>query len=93
MRYLNFKDKRLRNCFVKKEIQLYSKLYFKNFQKLPFFLKKFNFRSRGYRSEIQNRCILSFRSRSVYKCFKLSRQFLRFNLSFGFITGFRKAGW
>ena len=91
MRYLNFKDKRLRKLFVKQEINLYSKLYFRKFQKLPFYLKNFNFK--GYRSCIQNRCILSFRSRSVYKQFRLSRQFLRFNLSFGFITGFRKMGW
>lgn len=100
MKYLNYKDKKKRLNFNKVEILLVSKKYLIQNKTLPLFCIKFqkqtyynNNHKRSYISEIMNRCILSFKSRSVYRKFKLSRMFLRQYLSFGYIVGYRKSSW
>jgi ribosomal protein S14 len=42
---------------------------------------------------IRNRCVITGRSRSVYKDFKLSRMMLRSFALNGFLTGITKSSW
>ncbi len=44
-------------------------------------------------SKIKNKCVLSGRSRSVYKFARLSRIFLRNNDYIGYLPGLRKSYW
>jgi len=44
-------------------------------------------------TKIKNRCILSNRSRSIYRKFKMSRIFLKKYALQGLIMGVRKASW
>jgi len=45
------------------------------------------------RSRLRNRCVISYKSRSVTRKFKLSRIQLRESCSFGLLPGFNKAVW
>ena len=44
-------------------------------------------------STIRNKCIITGRSRSVYKDFRLSRMQLRHLASFGLLMGIKKSSW
>ena len=45
------------------------------------------------KTKIKNRCILSGRSRSIYRFAKISRLFLRDNQFMGYLPGLKKSYW
>lgn len=87
------KDFKLRNSFLIKE----KKLKFLNYlthnnnikQKKKQNIKNIfiNLNSKYFKTKIKNRCILSSRSRSIYKKFRLSRLKLKENINLGNIPG------
>jgi small subunit ribosomal protein S14 len=96
------KDKHTRNNFLASEKnRIYSKLLFSNSSFNPkskwlLFLKLTNksyFGSRASISRIKNYCLLSGRSRSIYRRFKISRILLREKASCGDLPGMKKASW
>lgn len=97
MKHLNFKDQRNRIKFSKTELVINVKHYFKRNSSLPsYFNEKLNFKKlplSSSRSRLNNRCLFSYKSNSVYRLFKLSRMFLRKSLSFGNVCGYRKSSW
>ena len=64
------------------------------YQERRAFLKKLNdFPRNASKTRIKNRCVLTGRSKSVYKRFKMSRIKIRELASKGDITGLNKASW
>ena len=96
---LIFKDNKIRQNFIFSEFKL-------NLLKIIFTNKKlsFNIRFNAYKlinqylskvsiSKINNKCILSGRSRSIFRSFKLSRIKIRELTSKGQINGLQKISW
>ena len=102
MKYLYYKDQHNRflyqknelNYFYLKFLQFYLK-YQIFFISTHFFFKKLKRLQRmgKLRSRINNRCILTNRSQSIYRKFHLSRIQLRQLSLQGLLGGIRKAGW
>jgi ribosomal protein S14 len=96
-RYLS--DLKKRKNFKKKEIYYFILkilfYYFKNnflkciINKIVMF-RKFNF---CYKTRIRNYCVISGRSRGVYKQIKISRIVFRFLGSVGLFFGLTKSSW
>jgi small subunit ribosomal protein S14 len=57
------------------------------------FLLKFDFSKKGSKTLIVQRCVLTNRSRGVFRPFSISRIYLRELMQFGFIPGYKKAVW
>lgn len=99
MRYLPAKDKRKRQLFAQSELNA---LIFKTLKKtsnLNSMLKPrvdgfffYNFRGKN-RTYIVNRCVITGRSGSVYKFFRVSRLQIRDMLANGEFFGLRKSTW
>ena len=103
MKYLKFKDNKLRHLFKKIELQLKLKNFvYKNI--LSFYYNKkrslhnlisfqiLKKKKKNISTKIVNRCILTNRSKSVRQL-KISRIKAREFFSFGIFPGFKKAVW
>jgi len=60
-------------------------------QKIYFNILKL--KKKTFLTRVKNICILTGKSHSIYKKFKLSRMSLRENLSVTFFTGMKKSSW
>jgi ribosomal protein S14 len=93
------KDINKRGLYIKTELiqRVIKTLYFSFKANILYFsLLKSNFISdlyNNFRTHIKNFCIISGRSRSIHKKFKVSRIFLRELSSKGYFFGLKKASW
>ena len=85
--FKNFEKKRLILKILFKNLNIESKLRWKFQQKLNFFDQNSSI------TRIKNICILTGRSRSIYRIVKISRIQLRNLISKGLIPGFSKYSW
>lgn len=96
LRYLYIKDRTKRLLFKKHELKLLKRKYLYNSNCLNLSLNNFvinnSFLSFS-KVRIKNRCFLTFRSKSVFRLFKMSRIVFRNLVSFGLICGFKKSSW
>lgn len=95
LHYLNFKDEVLRKKVYKKELKrlLLKTLYFDQrlLFNLRFCLKNYFLITYSKRiNSIRSRCLLTGKTRFVFRYFRLNRSSLKLYTSFGFISGFRK---
>lgn len=102
MKYLYIKDQHRRFKFYQNELFYfylkYIKIYFKNQIKVKQFNFKFLNKKRiqsigKFRSRINSRCILTNRSKSIYRKFHISRIQLRNFVLQGILPGVRKSNW
>ncbi len=99
MKALLEKDKRRRASFSNKEVQRLILLYLIQNQKLPaaqrllLTLRLQEISRDSSLVRLKNRCILTNRSKGVYREFRLSRIRLREMLANGLIPGYKKAVW
>jgi len=92
----NRKNKNLLQRKYLKKTELFQKvlktvLLYNQQKNLQLALKKTNPLNIGYKNSIKNYCIVSGRSRSVYRKFKVSRIYFRYLGSKGLFFGLRKA--
>lgn len=85
--FKNYEKKRLILKSITNNLQFEKKIRWKIQKKL------LNFSNNSSMTRIKNRCILTGRSRSVYRFFKLSRIQLRKLASEGFLPGVSKYSW
>ena len=90
MKNQKFKDQKKRSMFSKNEIKIFVTKG-SSFLNKPFFKKEKMRKVNICRTN--NRCVLSYRSRCVFRHFKMSRGILRQKMSFGEIPGVVKASW
>jgi small subunit ribosomal protein S14 len=99
MKYLIFKDKKKRIAYARLEKKY---LIMKLIQKSLFIFNDLKYFSNGklekcmqYGSftKVKNRCIISNRSKSVYRKFGISRIKFRELASYGVLFGVRKSSW
>jgi small subunit ribosomal protein S14 len=99
MKALLEKDKKRRTSFANKEVQRLILLYLIRNQKLPasqrllLTLRLQEISRDSSLVRLKNRCILTNRSKGVYREFRLSRIRLREMLANGLIPGYKKAVW
>jgi ribosomal protein S14 len=74
----DYKKKQLLKCVVLYKTSFLHKYLKKNFSSFSFFTSQ---------------CVLTWRTRSVYSFFKLSRMCIRELSAFGFLKGVRKSSW
>lgn len=94
------KDIKNRKLFKKyeKERRFYKimqqNFYLQDKMRLHFSLKNsFSLHRNSSISRVENKCILTGRSRSIYRDFRLSRMQLRHLASFGLLMGVKKSSW
>jgi small subunit ribosomal protein S14 len=98
MKSLSTVDKKNRNLFNKfelnfKNLQLIKKNnIFSNFQKSIYFTEN-KYILNNYKVKLKNRCILTGRSSSIYRIYRISRIKFRDLGRKGFITGLKKSSW
>jgi ribosomal protein S14 len=99
MKYLSFKDKKLRKSYENNEIEiLRSKAIAFNIN-FPLSIKYFYFNKISNHNKnstivrIKNRCLFTNRGQSTYRVFRLNRSTLREMMGLGFIQGARKSSW
>jgi ribosomal protein S14 len=99
------KDLKLRNKYLKSEYKLKSKKFVfinlisnTNFDKITMgslykmlYLKLL--KKNTYKNKILNRCLITDRTKSVYKPFNLSRSIFKDLLQLGLVPGYKKAAW
>jgi ribosomal protein S14 len=101
MKYLTIKDKKKREEFLKLELKL---LYLKalifeagkisNDKLLLKFLVQFKkLHTKVNQIKFKNRCLITSRSKAVYRDLKLSRIMFRNIVKLGFSSGIRKSSW
>ncbi len=101
MQYLSIKDKKKREIYYNSELKL---LYLKslyiealklNNESLILELnKKYNnLRLKVNSTRLKNRCIITSRSKSIFRDLKLSRLMFRFYVKLGFGNGICKSSW
>lgn len=99
MKKLYIKDKNNRNFYYKTEkfriilLYLLRNLKINKNSRNKIFMEFNNLTLNNSITKIKNRCILSNRSKSIYRGFKLSRIFLKQYGHQGFICGLKKAVW
>ena len=99
MKILFIKDKTRRNTFLNLEKKKIILNYVINNLKLTKDIREYAYNQFKFLcsistiTKIKNRCILSNRSRAVYRKFKLSRIFLKKYALEGLIMGAKKASW
>ena len=99
MNLKNKLDKKKRLNFVKFEEKYNIIKSIKNGEKLKtglkwIFTSKFNKKMwKNSKTQINNRCVLSGRARSIYKFARLSRLFLRENEYINLLPGLQKSYW
>ncbi len=99
MKALLEKDKKRRTSFANKEVQRLILLYLIRNQKLSasqrllLTLRLQQISRDSSLVRLKNRCILTNRSKGVYREFRLSRIRLREMLANGLIPGYKKAVW
>ncbi len=90
MKNQKYKDQFRRNSYKKNELNMYvlkgSNFLINNLSKKKIF-KDMNI------CRINNRCLITFRSRSVLRTFKMNRGILRTLISFSNIPGVYKSSW
>jgi len=72
------KDKQFRRCLLLYKSSILQPYLKKNFSSFSFYTSQ---------------CVLTWRTRSVYSFFKLSRMSIRELTAFGFLKGIRKSSW
>lgn len=93
------KDIKKRNKFLKQELRQLLNLSMSNNTLLTnkirksFALKVWSIGQSSSVTRIKNRCVLTGRSKAIYRMFKVSRLMLRQLASNGFVNGVRKASW
>jgi small subunit ribosomal protein S14 len=92
------RDKRLRKRFFKTEQSYKMAKVIQCNQLLPFEIRyknnlKFFKYHRGSISKMVNRCILTYRSRGIYRPFNLSRHEIRRLALDGLLPGVKKSSW
>jgi len=92
----NRKNKDLLQRKYFKKTELFQKviktiLLYNQQKNIQLVLKKTNRLTLGYKVSIKNYCVISGRSRSVYRKFKVSRIYFRYLGSKGLFFGLRKA--
>ena len=95
LHYLNYKDKKLRKLFYRKELKLLLlKSSFFDIRikySCRFLLKNKSFSPLAtLNTRIKSRCLHSGRNRFIFKYFRLNRASLKHYSSFGYISGFQK---
>jgi small subunit ribosomal protein S14 len=99
MKYLIFKDKKKRIAYARLEKKyIVMKLIQKSFLtlndlKYSNHLKLEKCMQYGSFTKVKNRCIISNRSKSIYRKFGVSRIKFRELASFGLLFGVRKSSW
>lgn len=99
MKILYTKDKNRRGLFFQTEKNRIVLLYIIHNLNLPKEIRDFAYNhlktisNISTLTKIKNRCVLSNRSRAVYRKFKLSRIFLKEYSLQGLIVGMKKASW
>lgn len=90
MKNQKYKDQNLRKNYSKKELAIL-------ILKSSSFLKPTTGGNRLLRStnvcRMNNRCLVTYRNRSVFRKFKMTRGLLRKLISFSNIPGFKKSSW
>jgi small subunit ribosomal protein S14 len=92
------KDQKRRKKIIKTDI---NRMFLKAFQSNKLLPKRYRsaackqlYRLKFYSfSKVKNRCQFTYRGRSVYREFKVSRHKLRELISFGYFVGVEKTGW
>jgi len=101
------KIKRYNSDYTQRKVFKLTEIYKNVLQFMLLFLKKFSqlfcfvivklwhkhFSNSSYLCRIKNYCIVTGRSRSVYRQFKVSRIYLRYLGSEGLFFGLKKASW
>ena len=97
------KYKNLRSEFLKveKKLKVYTflksylskKKYLSSYKNIKLNALRFPFFNHGSKTKIVNRCILTNRSRGVYRSFKINRITLKEMFKVGFLPGYHKATW
>lgn len=97
------KYKKLRSEFLKveKKIKVYTflksytskKKYLSSHKNIKLNILRFPFYKSGSQTKIVNRCIVTNRSRGVYRNFKINRIYLKEMFKVGFLPGYHKATW
>lgn len=85
--YQNFEKKRIILKIISKNLFIKNNLRWKTQQKWFFFNNNSSI------TRIKNLCVLTGRSRSIYRFFKISRIQLRKFASEGYLPGFSKYSW
>lgn len=101
MRYLAIKDKKKRDSFKKLELKLlYLKVLYLESKRLNnlelsliLFEKYIKLHTKFNQIKFKNRCLLSFRSKAVYRDLKLSRIMFRHVVKTGVGMGICKSSW
>jgi len=99
MKYLKRKDIKRRNLYNKYEIKRKYLKYILYNNKLSTYIKQKamyllnNFPKDSSKIRIKNRCVLTNRSKSVYRDFKISRIMLRNLANNGLLAGIVKSSW
>ena len=90
MKNQKYKDQFRRNSYKKSELNCYV-------SKASLFLK-LSVNTNSYKKDsnicrVNNRCLISYRNRSVFRYFRLNRGLLRNHLVFNEIPGVHKSSW
>ena len=99
MKILNTNDKNRRNFFLfleKKKIilnHIINNLKLSNQIRYNAYIELYHLSKVSTITKIKNRCVISNRSRAIYRKFKLSRIFLKKYALEGLIIGLKKASW
>jgi ribosomal protein S14 len=101
MKYLTIKDKKKRDNFKKLELKLLflKVLYFeaqniKNIElSLVLYKKYIKLQAKFNLIKFKNRCLISSRSKAVYRDLKLSRLMVRNVVKLGYGMGIKKSSW
>lgn len=98
MRAKYYKDQKFRYLFLKNELKYLYLQYldyfnFNFFKNIKFnkFQKKFMIKTGKYRSRINSRCLITNRSKAVFRKFHLSRIILRQYILNGYFAGIKKS--
>ena len=99
MKYLIIKDIKKRKNYNKLEMKIFYLKSLVNITNLDKDLReKLYFKLQKYQKKIssirlKNRCVVTYRSKSIYRDVKISRIFFRQTASDGLINGVRKSSW
>ena len=99
MKYLNRKDQKRRENFLKIELEYIRLKALSCNSKLPlttkfFFIMQLNRLSKNFSYiRIKNRCVLTNRAQSIYRDFHLNRSTFKEYISSDLLVGVRKSSW
>lgn len=99
MKYLNYNDLNKRKNFKRIELE-YNRLKaltvnrkMPNAYRFFFFMKIYRLSKTSLKVRIKNRCIITNKSQSVYRDFRLNRSTFKNLISLDLLVGVRKSSW